>query len=138
MKIVKTIYLKAPPEHVWKYLTEADLLSAWFHKGGADLKEGGDYLLLSTKHDAYGEKLCWGKVLETKEPERLVHTFTHGGLQEVETTCTWTLEGVKGGTIVTLVHDGWEKFEADPFGMAANHDSGWDEHFSRLRRVTGY
>ncbi len=136
MKIVKTIYLKAPREHVWKFLTEADRLAVWFHQGRTDLKEGGDYIMETNSYGKEGEKLCWGKVLEMKAPERLVHTFTHNHLQEIETTCTWTLEEAKGGTIVTLVHDGWENFEADPFGMAANHDTGWDEHFSRLRRVT--
>ncbi len=80
--------------------------------------------------------MCWGKVLEMKAPEKLVHSFTHPFLQEVETTCTWTLEGVGGGTVLTLVHEGWEKVEEDAFGMAANHDTGWDEHFARLRRVT--
>ena len=138
MKIVKTIYLKAPPEHVWKYLTEAAKLTTWFHKGGKDLEEGGDYLLLSTKHETDGEKLCWGKVLEAKKPERLVHTFTHGGFQGVESKCVWTLEEVSGGTILTLVHDGWDDVKDGAFELAANHDSGWDDHFSRLRKVTGY
>lgn len=135
MKIVKTLYLKAPPEHVWKFLTQADQLALWFHRGAADLVPGGDWVLETNSYGKDGERLCWGKVLEMKEPERLVHTFTHNFLKEVETTCTWTLEGVGGGTILTLVHDGWENFEEDPFGMAANHDKGWDEHFNHLRKV---
>ena len=64
-----------------------------------------------------------------------MHTFTHDWLKGVETTCTWTLEGVKGGTVLTLVHDGWDKVEEDAFAMGANHDTGWDEHFARLRTV---
>ncbi len=135
MKIVKTLFLKAPPEHVWKFLTEADRLALWFHRGGGDLKPSGDYVLETNTYGKDGEKLCWGKVLEMKEPERLVHTFTHDHLKGVETLCTWTLEAVKGGTILTLVHDGWEKYDENPFAMAADHDKGWDEHFLRLRRV---
>ncbi len=135
-KIVKTVFLKAPPEHVWKFLTKADKLALWFHQGETDLEEGGDWALLTNSPGKEGQRMCWGKVLEMKKPERLVHTFTHPFLQEVETTCTWTLEEAKGGTILTLVHDGWDNFKDDPFGMAANHDTGWDEHFQRLRRVT--
>ena len=135
MKIVKTLFLKAPPEHVWKFLTEADQLALWFHRGAEDLKAGGDWALLTNSHGKDGERMCWGKVLEMKKPERLVHTFTHNYLKGVETTCTWTLEAVKGGTILTLVHEGWENYEDDPFGMGANHDKGWDEHFLRLRTV---
>lgn len=135
LKIVKTVYLKAPPEHVWKFLTEADRLALWFHNGRDDLQEGGDWVLETNSYGKEGEKLCYGKVLEMKKPERLVHTFTHQWLKGVETTCVWTLEKVSGGTVLTLVHDGWDKVEEDAFGMAANHDQGWDEHFVRLRRV---
>lgn len=136
LKIVKTIFLKAPPAHVWKFLTEADRLAVWFHQGESDLNEGGDWALLTNSLGKEGERMCWGKVLEMNPPEKLVHTFTHPFLKEVETTCTWTLEAAGNGTVLTLVHEGWEGFEEDPFGMAANHDTGWDEHFARLRRVT--
>ena len=43
--------------------------------------------------------MCWGKVKVFEPPARLVHTFTHAGLREVETTCTWELEGSDGGKI---------------------------------------
>ena len=135
MNIVKTVFIKAPPEHVWKFLTEADQLALWFHRGAADLEEGGDWILETNSHGKDGEKLCWGNVKEMKKPERLVHTFTHQWLAGVETTCTWTLESVAGGTVLTLVHDGWENVEEDAFAKAADHDKGWDEHLGRLRRV---
>ncbi|MEX6633810.1 SRPBCC family protein [Hyphococcus lacteus] len=135
MQIVKTLFLKAPPEHVWKFLTEADRMAEWFHRGGNDLAEGGDYVLETNTYGKEGETLCWGHVLEMKKPERLVHTFTHKFIDGAETKCTWTLEAVSGGTILTLVHDGWEKVAQDAFNAAADHDIGWDEHFTRLRRV---
>ena len=136
MKIVKTLFLKAPPAHVWKFLTEADQLALWFHRADADYAQGEDFALQTNSYGKEGEKLCWGRVIEMKKPERLVHTFTHDFINGVETTCTWTLEAVKGGTILTLVHDGWEQLGDDAFGAAADHDKGWDEHFVRLRRVT--
>jgi len=136
MKLVKTLFLKAPPEHVWKFLTEADKLALWFHKGREDLAEGGDWILETNSYGKEGETLCYGKVLELKAPERLVHTFTHQWLKGVETICTWTLEAVEGGTVLTLVHEGWDKVKEDAFNTAASHDMVWDEHFARLRRVT--
>jgi len=137
LTIVKTVFLKAPREHVWKFLTEADKLALWFHQGEADMEAGGDYRLLTNSYGKEGEKLCWGKVLEMKKPQRLVHTFTHEWLKGVETTCTWVLEDAGGGTVVTLTHEGWEKVDEDAFGMTANHDTGWDKFFDRLRQVTG-
>src|SRR6185503_13973546 len=90
-KIVKTVFLKAPPHHVWKFLTTAQGLSKWFHDAAHDLKQGGDYVLNTNTMGKEGEKLCWGKVIEMKPCERLVHTFTHEWLKGVVTTCTWTL-----------------------------------------------
>lgn len=135
MKLVKTIYIKAPREHVWKFLTEADQLALWFHRGRADLKEGGDYILETNSYGKDGEKMAWGKVLEMKAPEKLVHTFMHPGLNDVETTCTWILEQARGGTIVTLTHEGFEKLGDGAFASASDHDKGWDRHFVRLRQV---
>ena len=136
LDIVKTIFLKAPREHVWKFLTETDKLALWFHEGESDLHEGGDWALLTNSLGKEGQRMCWGKVLEMKPHEKLVHTFTHPMLDGVETTCTWTLVAAGNGTVLTLVHEGWEKVDGDAFIMGANHDSGWDEHFVRLRRVT--
>lgn len=136
IKIVKTVFLKAPPQHVWKFLTEPDKLAVWFHQGEGELEIGGDWALLTNSLGKEGERMCWGTVLEIDPPTKLVHTFTHPFLKDVETTCTWTLAAAGDGTVLTLVHEGWDNVEDDPFAMAANHDTGWDEHFARLRRVT--
>jgi uncharacterized protein YndB with AHSA1/START domain len=131
-RIVKTVFLKAPPRHVWKFLTTAPGLAKWFHDAPHDLQQGGEYRLNTNTMGKEGEKLCWGEVLEMKPHEKLVHTFTHQWLEGVITTCTWTLVAVGEGTMLTLVHEG---FDPDKFGEIASHDVGWDEHFIRLRRV---
>lgn len=136
MKIVKTLFLKAPPDHVWKFLTEKDKLAIWFHDAEEDVRKGGDFTLVSNSLGKEGEKLCWGKVIEFDPPRRLVHSFTHNYLQGVETLCEWTLKGADGGTVLRLEHSGWEKVKEGAFANGADHDVGWDEHFVRLRRVT--
>tara|TARA_R110002096_G_scaffold263240_4_gene456700 strand:- start:3441 stop:3863 length:423 start_codon:yes stop_codon:yes gene_type:complete len=136
LKITKTIFLKAPASHVWKFLTESNRLAEWFHRGGADLAANGEYSLLTNSLGKEGTKMCWGKVVEFDPPHRLAHTFTHGHLNGVETLCVWSLQDAPGGTVLTLEHTGWEKVGDGAFAMAANHDVGWDEHFGRLRRVT--
>jgi len=134
LTITKTVHLKAPASHVWKFLTEAEQLGEWFHRGKSDLVSKGEYALLSDKSE--DETLIWGDILEFDPHKRLVHTFTHGHLQGVETTCTWSLVEIDGGTILTLVHEGWEKVGEAAFDMTANHDVGWDDHFARLRKAT--
>ena len=99
------------------------------------MQQGGEYTLLTNSLGKEGDKMCWGTISELDAPNRLVHTFTHTYLQGVETTVTWTLTAEEGGTLLKLVHDGWENMTEGSFNMAANHDVGWDEHFARLRKV---
>jgi uncharacterized protein YndB with AHSA1/START domain len=136
LQLVKTVFLKAPRAHVWRFLTEKDKLALWFHMGEADLKPGGDYAVLTNSLGKEGERLVSGKVIEFDPPKKLVHSFTHGMLKGVETICAWELDEFDGGTMLTLTHSGWEKVGEGAFLMTANHDTGWDEHFVRLRRVT--
>jgi len=137
MTIVKTMFLKAPPEHVWKFLTEKEKLATWFHAGEDDVREGGDFVLVTNTLGKEGERMCWGKVVEFDPPRKLVHTFTHNMLQGLETICTWTLTKIDGGTLLKLEHEGFEKVAENAFSMATNHEKGWEQHLSRLRLVTG-
>ena len=136
MTITKTLFLKAPPEHVWKFLTDKQKLSLWFYEGAESIEGEGPYQLNTNTLGKEGDRVCWGDVSVFEPPKKLVHTFTHDFLQGVETTCVWTLTGVEGGTILLLEHSGFENVNDDAFGNAADHDKGWDEHFIRLRRVT--
>lgn len=135
LTIEKTLFLKAPREHVWKFLTEKDKLALWFHEGEEDLQPAGPYALVTNSLGKEGSRLCWGEIIEFDPPSTLVHSFTHEGLSEVETTCRWTLTPAGDGTILRLTHSGFEK-ASEGFKKAADHDVGWDEHFVRLRRVT--
>ncbi len=129
----KTIFIDSTPENVWQYLTDKNKLGEWFHPANTDLKQGGTYKLLS---DA-GNKICWGKVIEANASNRLVYTFTHDHLKDVETTVTWEISPVHGGTMLKLTHTGFENADADTFDLLISHDKGWDDHFGRLREKAG-
>jgi uncharacterized protein YndB with AHSA1/START domain len=133
--LVKTLFLKAPREHVWAYLTESQHLARWFHETKEDLKVGKEYALLHENPEKKGQKLCWGTVLEADKPSKLVYTFTHTHLEGHLSTVTWELVEAFGGTKLTLTHDGLHEAPSDPLNMIIDHDEGWDEHFARLRRV---
>lgn len=135
MKLVKTVFLKAPRAHVWKFLVEADRLALWFFRGEKNFTGIGDWALVTNSLGKEGQRMCWGRVLVFDPPARLTHSFTHPGLNLAETICTWELEEADGGTILTLTHDGFEKMGAGAFNVCAEHDKGWDEYFGRLRRV---
>ena len=131
--INKSIFLNAPRETVWAYLTDKNKLGEWFHPAVADLTEGNPYTLLGDAADA-DSKMCWGDVLSAKKPSFLSYTLTVKPLGGAMTTVSWTLEEAAGGTRVTLVHEGIEEAAGDSaLGLLMALDKGWDEHFSKLR-----
>jgi len=129
--LVKTIFLKASPEKVWAFLTESDKLALWFHATRKDLKSGDAYALIGDDD----QDLCWGKVLEANPPTKLVYTFTHDHMARHETTVTWELAPVLGGTQLVMTHTGLDT-AAEPLEMLCDHDKGWDDHFAKLREKT--
>jgi len=131
--MIKTIYLQAPPEKVWRHLTNKELLARWFHETDRDLKDKVSFQYFSFHYDKDDRKLMWGDVIEFNPPHKLVHTFTHEWLKGVITTVTWELTEVDGGTQLQMKHEG-----IDTFAELTGHDKGWDEHFLRLRMMLSY
>lgn len=128
--MIKTIYLKATPEKVWRHLTDKELLARWFHETDRDLSDKAAFQYLSFHDDKDDRKLMWGDVLVFEPPHKLVHTFTHNWLEGVITTVTWDLLAIDGGTQLTMTHEGIAKF-----GQLIDHDKGWDEHLLRFRMM---
>jgi uncharacterized protein YndB with AHSA1/START domain len=134
--ITKTIFLNADADTVWAFLTDKDKLAEWFHPAESNLAQGSDYTLVGQADDGSMVKKCWGSVVESKRPEKLVYTFTIEPLGGAMTTVTWLLEEAFGGTRLTLHHEGIGEAAGDaalPLLMAL--DAGWDAHLGRLRDV---
>jgi uncharacterized protein YndB with AHSA1/START domain len=131
--ITKTIFINAPREIVWEFLTKKDKLALWFHPAESDLALDSDYALVEAGAD--GKKLCWGRVLEMQPHTHMLWSFTVQPLQGAMTTVQWTLDEVSSGTRVTLVHSGVGKAAGEAaMGLLMALDKGWDEHFSALRQ----
>jgi uncharacterized protein YndB with AHSA1/START domain len=131
-KIEKSLFLKAPRERVWEFLTDSACLGRWFHPSDRPLDTPGPYRLVKSTEEP-DACVCWGEVIEAEAPSRLVYTFTHKWLGEHLTRVEWTLSEVASGTLVKLVHDGFEGAPVDVFEQLCGHDAGWDEHFVKLR-----
>lgn len=134
--ITKTVFLDAPRDVVWSYLTKKDKLAQWFHPADADLAPGQDYALLANLDADPTKPQCWGTTERMEPPALLVYSFTVGPLNGAMTTVTWRLEEANGGTRLTLIHEG----VAEAAGQAALPllmalDAGWDEHFAKLRPI---
>jgi uncharacterized protein YndB with AHSA1/START domain len=82
-----------------------------------------------------GTTSVWGTVTDWEPPSRVAFTW-HAGTAEAEATrveVTFTPDG-PGGTVVRLVHSGWER---RPDGVSARdgYVSGWDPIIGRFAEV---
>jgi uncharacterized protein YndB with AHSA1/START domain len=133
--------LDAPPETVWRYLTEAELRSRWF-MGGTDAAPGGEFDLL-VDHDKLSDEevpypesyaahkgAVWSEKVVRFEPPRLLETTFQGGKNG---TVTYELFPERGGTRLVLTHSGI----VSPVG-AQDFGSGWNSHLTVLEeRLAG-
>jgi uncharacterized protein YndB with AHSA1/START domain len=134
--IVKTVFIDAPPEAVWEYLTDKDKLGEWYHHAESNLADGETYTLYRTGDDGQTVSMISGRVLEMDPPSKLVTTFVIDAFRGKETTVTWVLENAAGGTRLLLTHDGIAAAMGDgALPLLMGIDGGWDAHLNDLRRV---
>lgn len=82
-----------------------------------------------------GERTVWGTILAW-DPPTVVRFTWHPGTPESEATeVEVRFHGEADGTLVELVHTGWER-RLDAAVARANYDGGWDLVFGRYA-VTG-
>jgi uncharacterized protein YndB with AHSA1/START domain len=133
--------LNAPPEKVWRYLTEADLRQQWF-MGGTDAQPDSEFELLND-HDnlsdddvPYPESYApykgktWSEKVVRFNPPRLLETTFQGGKNG---TVTYELFADGERTRLVLTHSGITSGTgAEDFG------SGWNSHLTVLQeRLAG-
>ncbi|HHS83064.1 MAG TPA: SRPBCC domain-containing protein, partial [Devosia sp.] len=103
----------------------------WFHKPPAPLVEGTTLEMFGAES---GDRLIWGRVQVARAPEYLEYTFTIKPMGDVVSLVKWTLEGVPGGTRLSLEHQGLPQ-GAETFGLVLALDKGWDGHIGQMREA---
>lgn len=133
--------LDAPPEKVWRYLTEAELRKAWF-MGGTDARAGSEFELLND-HDNLSEDdvpypesyapykgKTWSEKVISFDPPRLLETTFQSGKNG---RVRYELIPEGSQTRLVLTHSGIES----PVG-AQDFGSGWNSHLTVLQeRLAG-
>lgn len=129
--------LEAPPETVWRYLTEAELRSQWF-MGGSDMRPNSQFDLL-VDHDKLSDEenvpypenyacfkgTVWSERVLRFEPPRILETTFQGGKNG---TVTYELVPEGDRTRLVLTHGGI----VSPVG-ARDFGSGWNSHLTVLQ-----
>lgn len=127
--IRQTIVLKAPIEKVWKAVSTADGIAAWFMPSDFQPEVGYEFHL---EAGPFGKSPC--KVTVIDPPNRL--SFNWGK----DWTLTFELADQQGETEFTLIHAGWTAGMVTEFGqphevVRGNMNGGWT---GILQKLSGY
>jgi uncharacterized protein YndB with AHSA1/START domain len=125
-EIVKTITIRAEPEAVFEFFTDAAKMAQWI---GTEVelepRVGGVFRVVPNRAD-----VIRGRYLEVTPPVRVVFTWGFEGdgqaLQPGASVVEITLRRVEGGTELTLVH------RALPDGLREAHAAGWSHYVARI------
>ena len=129
-EIRKTIVIDAPPQAVYKALTEENDLTQWFpSRAILETKVGGRMEFKFERDDGTVDHAVVGKILEIVPGKRLSFSWKNTSDPDFpDTVVTWSLEPLEGNkTRVTLVHTGFEKGR-----WMDLHDGGWSYFIGRL------
>jgi uncharacterized protein YndB with AHSA1/START domain len=126
--ITKEIHVDASPETAFRVFT--DHIRDWWplerysvFGAGATVAFDGDRIV---ERSPAGEESVWGEVLELEAVGRVRFTWHPGRSdddQPTEVEVTFTADG--DGTLVTLVHSGWEGLTEERLAGRGDYDTGW-------------
>ena len=108
---------EAPPERVWRALTDPEELAGWLAPAAIDLRVGGSIVL---KFEDGDER---GTITELREPEVIAYTWNEG---ETDSLVRFKLEPEGGGTRLVLRHTFEGEVDLSSYG------GGWHHHLEQL------
>lgn len=127
--ITKEHLFNHPIKKVWNAISNAEEISIWFIKADFKAEAGYKYTFTATE-----EKGCMQINGEVKEanPYILVYTWIVQNTT-AETTVSWTLEPVDGGTKLILEHSGISNYpEASAIKFFNDFSGGWSNCINEL------
>lgn len=126
--IRKSIHLNASREHVWKHLTDPQLLAGWLMRNNFVAQTGHRFRFEAQAHGDW-DGVVESEVVECIEPERLCFTWNANNLG-ARSLVTIELKETENGTQLSLLH---KELPTDPASIIAKHDAGWDDHLHILQ-----
>ena len=134
-RIDRTIEIRAPRERVWRALTNAEELAAWFQVRIEGEIAPGSVVWMTSVHPQHAGMRFPVRVVELTAPSRVVWQWHPGEVdpaidlsQEPETTVTFTLEPTPDGTRVSVAETGFDHITLARRAKAfADNSQGWTE-----------
>ncbi len=101
---VHEVALDHPVEQVWEAITRKSAVDRYYLAPlGADVGTAGAEIFYGTA----AQKLIVGRVIESKAPRQLVHSFRFAGENEPDSVVTYALTASAAGTRLRIEHRGY-------------------------------
>jgi uncharacterized protein YndB with AHSA1/START domain len=124
--ITKEIRVDASPETAFRVFTEE--IGAWWPLDRHSVLDGVQTVVFENdrivERAADGRESVWGEVLELEVAARLRFTW-HPGRDDDPTEVEISFVADGDGTLVTLVHSGWERVTEERRAGRVDYDNGW-------------
>ena len=128
------------PEVVWKVLTTPELIARWLMRNDFTPGLGRRFTMQARPMgDWNGTVSC--EITAWDPPHRLAYTWVGGSTANgeygaaLDSTLTWTLTPVSGGTRVRMVHDGFVSPRNDV--AFTELSKGWNTVLARIAALAG-
>jgi uncharacterized protein YndB with AHSA1/START domain len=130
-EVRRELVVEAPPERVWRAITQAEELVRWFPDKIAevDLRPGGA-IRIEWRDGEFDD----GTIDVVEKPSRLAFRWHGAGFDSPETLVEFTLEAVAGGTRIVVVESGFSRVRAEKRATAwQDNDGGWAKELGELK-----
>lgn len=140
LNVRRSVLIRATPQRVWQEFETFDRVAAWFGRGHElhrfELKLGAQ---VDLSVELGGERRHFGGPVVVVDREREL-TFESNWdpphAWPVPTFFTLRLTPVYDGTMVEIIHHGFERLGADAADTLEGYEEGWDvKHLKALRAI---
>jgi uncharacterized protein YndB with AHSA1/START domain len=140
-RIDRTIEIAAPVERVWRALTSAEELSAWFQVRIEGAIAAGSDVWMTSTHPQHAGMRWPVRIVELTPPRRMVWHWHPGAIdpaidysKEPQTTVTFTLEPSRTGSRLSVAETGFDEISlARRAKVLADNTQGWTEVLAWLQ-----
>ncbi len=141
-RIDRTIEIQAPPERVWRALTNGPELSSWFQVKIEGEIAPGKEVWMTTMHPEHAGQRFWVRFVEMTPPRRFAWQWHPGAVdpkvdysREQPTTVTFTLEPSGAGTRLSVAETGFDAISLERrANVYRDNSQGWTEVLVWLQR----
>jgi uncharacterized protein YndB with AHSA1/START domain len=129
-----TFFFAHPPERVWEYLTNAELMAQWLMKNDFLPIVGHDFQFKTNPIPSLNfDGIVYCTVLEIVPLKKLSYSWKSGagdGKITIDSVVVWTLQPKDKGTDLFLVHSGFS--ETENLAMYTGLLNGWLKNLQKI------